>query len=307
MNPLSSNQNVTANHKKEPLLPVDKAAERPLWIVLVIMAFLAALALMSARMGERNYNTLNTDLAGAATVQLTDITALNRLDIAQQAMTLITQTVPNLTAVRVNDADALSLIKPWLGEDLAHGLPEGIALPVLITLDGSTLAQRSTLSAALERAGITAVIDDHSEWTDGLTRASRAFSVGSWLILLLTFFAGTAASAFATQSSMLAQSKTVSVFAQIGAPDKFIARLFIMRTIKVGAISAIIGALAALIFLGVFRILRGPSEAGLLPNLTPSLSDFVMLIALCIVFTIICAVAAGVSAKQILHRTRLYT
>jgi len=41
--------------KAEPLLPIDKAAERPLWVVLIIMAFLAALALLSARMGERNY------------------------------------------------------------------------------------------------------------------------------------------------------------------------------------------------------------------------------------------------------------
>lgn len=293
--------------KTEPLLPVDSAAERPLWVVLIVMAFLAALALLTARMGERNYKSLSAELAGAATVQLTDVSADSRLDIAQQAMTLIAQTEPSLSALRVNDADALSLIKPWMGEDLARGLPEGVALPVLITLDGSTQSQRAALAAAFDTAGISAVIDDHSEWSEDLTRASRAFSLGSWLILLLTFFAGTAASIFATQSAMAAQSKTVSVFAQIGAADNFIARLFLVRAVKIGVISAVVGALGALLFLGLFRLLRGPSEAGLLPILAPSVSDLVMLLALCIVFACVCAAAAGVSAKQILHRTRLYT
>lgn len=292
--------------KTEPLLPVDITAERPLWVVLIVMAFLAALALLSARMGERNYKGLQADLAGAATLQLTDITTENRLDIAQQALRLISKTAPDVTAARVNDADALSLIKPWMGESLSTGLPEGIALPVLITLSGSTAAQRETLREAFAGANISVVIDDHSEWSSDIERASRAFGIGSWLILLLTFFAGTAASVFATQSAMSAQAKTVSVFAQVGAADNFITRLFVMRAVKVGAVSAIIGAIGSLVFLGVYRLLRGPSENGLLPNLTPTLYDFGMLAALCFVFAVVCAVAAGASARQILNSTRLY-
>lgn len=297
----------TLKNRAEPLLPIDKTAERPLWVVLIIMAFLASLALLSARMGERNYDALQADLAGAATLQLTDITAANRLDTAQQALSLISQTQPDVSAVRVSDADALSLIEPWMGESLSQGLPEGVALPILITLNNSTETQRAAIGRALETTGISAVIDDHSEWSGDIARASRAFEIGSWLILFLTFFAGTAASVFAVQSAMSAQSKTVSVFAQVGASDKFIARLFVLRTVKVGIISAFIGAVGALLFLGLFRLLRGPSENGLLPALTPSLYDLVMLALLCAIFAVVCAVAAGVSAKQILHRTRLYT
>jgi len=299
--------NLIKQGKAEPLLPVDKTAERPLWVVLIIMAFLAALALLSARMGERNYDALQTNLAGAATIQLTDVTPENRLEAAQQMLALIKQTEPNVTAARVSDTDALTLIEPWMGKSLSGRLPEGIALPVLITLEGSTTAQRGRLKSAFDAAGLSAIIDDHSEWSGDISRASRAFSVGSWLILLLTFFAGTAASVFATQSAMSAQSKTVSVFAQVGAPDNFIARLFMMRATLVGAISCIVGAVGALVFLLVYRMLRGPSENGLLPALTPMPSDLGMLIALCVVFALICGAAAGVSAKQLLHSTRLYT
>ena len=106
---------------------------------------------------------------------------------------------------------------------------------------------------------------------------------------------------------MAAQSKTVSVFAQVGAPDNFITRLFIMRAVKVGAISALIGAAGALLFLGLFRLLRGPSDNGLLLGLTPTLYDGLFLLALCLIFTIVCAAAAGASARQILRSSRLYT
>jgi len=159
--------------KTEPLLPVDKTAERPLWVVLIIMAFLAALALLSARIGDRNYNALHTELAGAATVQLKDLAPNTRLETAQQALALI--------------------------------------------------------------------------------------------------------------KSTSAQSKTIAVFAQVGAADNFIARLFIIRTLKVGA------------------------DNGLLPSLTPALSDIFMLAALCLIFALVCSAAAGVSAKQLLSRNRLYT
>ncbi len=297
-----------ASHKSkaEPLLPIDKAAERPLWVVLIIMAFLAALALLSARMGDRNYSALQSELAGTATLQLKGLTPNNRLDIAQQALSLIETTAPNVNAQRVNDADAAALIEPWIGSNV-NNLPSGITLPVLISLSNSTASEREALARAFNAAAISAVIDDHSEWSSDLTRASRAFTIGSYLILGLTFFAGTAATIFSVQSAMSAQSKTIAVFAQVGTADNFIARLFIVRAIKVGAAAAIIGALGALLFLALFRVLRGPSENGLLPSLTPTLFDIVMLGALCLVFALVCAVAAGVSAKQILSRSRLYT
>lgn len=293
--------------KAEPLLPIDKAAERPLWVVLIIMAFLAALALLSARMGERNYSSLQADLAGTATVQLSDITPENRLETAQQALAVINSAEPDLSAIRLSDGDAMALIEPWIDESLTRGLPDGIALPVLMSLSGSTKAQRDNIRSALTEAGITAVIDDHSEWSDDISRAARAFSIGSWLIMLLTFFASTAASVFATQSAMSAQSKTVAVFAQVGTPDNFITRLLMMRAVKVGAVSAAIGAIGALLFLALFRLLRGPSQNGLLPSLTPTLSDVITLIVLCVIFALICAAAAGASAKQMLSSNRLYS
>ena len=295
-----------ASPKTEPLLPVDSTAERPLWVVLSIMAFFAVLALLSSRLGVRQYDGLTSNLAGQASVQLTDLTAQDRLDVAQQALAVISQTAPDVNAVRMNDADAAALLEPWLGESISAGLPEGIALPVMITLSDSTEAQRNSIAQALDAASISAVISDHKNWADELNRSARAFSLGSWLILLLTFFAGTAASIFATQSTMSAQSKTISVFAQVGAADNFITKLFVMRTIKVGAMSAFIGALCAILFLGLYRLLRGPSDSGLLMALTPSVADIVMIIALCVVFTVVCAVAAGVSARGILHKTRLY-
>lgn len=290
----------------EPLMPIDKAAERPLWVVLIIMAFLAALALLSARIGERHYSSQQANLAGQATIQLNGLTPVNRLDVAQKALTIIKTTQPNIRAARMSDAQSRALIEPWMGSALPAQLPEGIALPILITLEDSTEAQRDSLRQDLSAAAISVIIDDHSQWSNDISRASRAFRVGSWLILALTVFSGTAASIFSTQSTIAAQSKTVAVFAQVGTPDSFIARLLMVRAVKVGLISSAIGTISALMFLALFRLLRGPSANSLFPSLTPSFSDVIMLIILCIVFAFVCAAAAGASAKQMLRQTRLY-
>jgi cell division transport system permease protein len=252
------------------------------------MAFFAVLALLSSRLGVRQYAGLTSDLAGQASVQLTDLTAQNRLDVAQQALSIVAQTAPNVDAARLNDADAAKLLEPWLGDNVSTSLPEGITLPVLITLSGSTEAQRRSIAQALEAANIDAVIEDHNDWADELGRTARAYNLSSWLILLLTFFAGTA------------------VFAQVGAADNFITKLFVMRSMKVGAISAVMGAVGAFLFLGLYRLLRGPSDNGLLMSLTPRFSDITIVAALCLIFTAVCAISTAVSARGILHKTRLY-
>jgi cell division transport system permease protein len=291
----------------EPLLPIDRAAERPLWVVLIIMAFLAALSLLAANMGGRSYESWQTELSGAATVQLTNAAPQTRLSQTEQATGIIKTTRPNLSVSRVSDAEALSLIRPWLGEGFEAGLPEGVTLPVLIRLSKTTAQDRAAISKALSEGGIEAVIDDHSEWTADITKAARAFRIGSWLILLVTFFAGTAAVIFATHSAMSAQKQILSVFSQVGASDSFIAKLFVKRALKISLLAAAAGVLAALCFIAFYRLLRGPANIGLFPPLSPQLSDLILLLVLLVIFTAICVVSAGVSAKQILHKQRLYT
>jgi cell division transport system permease protein len=291
----------------EPLLPIDRAAERPLWVVLIVMAFLAALSLLAANMGGRSYENWQAELSGAATVQLTNAAPDTRLSQAEEAAKIIKAARPQLSVSRVSDSEALSLITPWLGEGFETGLPDGVTLPVLIRLSKTTAQDRDAIRDALSRGGIEAVLDDHSEWTQDITKAARAFRIGSWLILLVTFFAGTAATIFATHSAMTAQKQILSVFSQVGASDKFIAKLFIKRALKISLLAAAIGVLAAFGFMALYRLLRGPANIGLLPPLTPHLSDVILVIVMIFIFTGICVIAAGVSAKQILHKQRLYT
>lgn len=296
--------------KHEPLLPVDRSAERPLWVVLTVMAFLASLALLAANMGSRSYDVWQSQLTGAATVQLTALSQETRLADTQAALDIITATAPKLAPVRVSDDDAMALIEPWLGSPGRSGgpsLPAGITLPVLIRLSQSTPADRNTVAAALSAANIDAIVDDHSEWTADIARTSRAFRIGSWLILLVTFFAGTAATVFATHAVMIARRQIITVFAQVGASDNFITKLFIKRALMVSVSAAAVGSLSALGFITLYRLLRGPASLGLLPEFNLAVSDFILLLSLVIVFALICAVSAGISAKQLLHKHRLYT
>ncbi len=309
------NESVIERAGNEPLLPIDSSAERPLWVVLCVMAFFAALALLSARIGARSYSQWQSDLAGSATVQLSQVSAENRLEKAEQALSIIHATKPAVAASRLSDTDALALIKPWLGDstggeslggdDLA--LLDGITLPVLIRLQNSTKPDREALTQALGNAGLSVIINDHSQWGDDIARSARASRLSSWLILVMTFLASIAATIFATQAAMSAQAGVISVFAQVGASDGFISRLFILRSVKIGAVAGAIGGLGALGFIALYRLLRGPASSGLLPKLSLGLADIALLIGLAMVFALVCAAAAAFTAKKILQSTRLYS
>lgn len=302
---------IFAQAESQPLLPTDKAAERPLWVILIIMAFLAGLALLSARIGARNYAAWQTDLSGSATVQILELEKHDRSERTRQALDIIETTAPDARAVRLTDNEALALIEPWLGESLsiseAVPLPDDISIPVLIALDGSSAQNRREISARLEAEGFTVIVDDHSDWTGEISRTARAFNTASWLILVIAFFAATAATIFSTQSVMSAQAKTISVFAQIGTTDKFITKLFLKRAVKIGIISGLIGAAAALGFIALYRIIRGPAVHAALPSLSPTFADLLILIFMALVFGGVCALASSVSAKKILQKIRLYS
>jgi len=69
-----------------PLLPVNHATDRPLRVVLTIIAFLATLALLASRMSTRSYDNWQADLSGFATIQIMPVGEGDRERAASQAL-----------------------------------------------------------------------------------------------------------------------------------------------------------------------------------------------------------------------------
>lgn len=276
-----------------PLLPSRLRNARALWVVLIIMAMLAGCALLFARGSMRLSGAWQTQLTDTLTVQ---VILENSEDWDVQtnlARTTLADAVPGADIEIIPEDEAKALLKPWLGNAV---LPDDLPVPALINLTGQNMSS-ARVETALVDTGLTVNIDDNSRYADQLKgTAKRLVRLGLGTLLLI-LIAGLSVNIFATRAGMTAQKEIIRVLVQVGASDKFIAKLFIGQALRRGALGAAIGlSLAALLWM----VLSLTSEWGGLgwTGIGPGLIDIFWLICLGMIFAVICAAAAGVTAAR---------
>jgi len=288
---------------EQALLPVREAQGRSLFLTLTIIALLAGLALIFARVTDRMSDNWSADLQGSVTVQLVlDDQSTREADI-ELASQIIKSQLPGARISPLSAKEARSLLQPWLGN---LELPTDIPIPVLISVKDRDISapQSAALQEALVEAGLFAEVDDHSRWSDQIGRSGRRIQYFALGILALILTASIAISAFATQAALVAQHHIIRVLVQTGASDGFIARLFVAqawwRSLKAGILGAFLAAIAiALLALGDTE-----NYPLLWPDFEVRLFDNLWLIALALGFAVFSAFAAFLTAMQLLRRER---
>jgi len=279
--------------QEAPLLPGKLRNARALWVVLVIMALLAGCALLFARGSMRLSGDWQTQLSDTLTVQviLADASAWEQdTNLARETLRGV---FPAADIDVLPKAEAKELLRPWLGN---AELPENLPVPGLINLMGPDLNPR-TAQAALDAAGLTTNIDDNTRYADQLSGTARRLVAIGLGTLVLILIAGLSVNIFATRAGMTAQKEIIRVLVQVGASDKFIAKLFIGQAFRRGAIGAVIGlALAAILWL-CLSILGDWGGLGW-TGFRAGVVDILWLLGLGAVFAVICAAAAGVTATR---------
>jgi len=278
-----SKQHAELTAKTQAILPYNKKNDRPLFMVLVILAFLATLTLLATASGYRAAAGWQNNLAGKLTVQIkpsTEITSVENLSEAERAKTILTElgSVDLVTVLPPEHSRAL--LEPWLGD---VPLPEDLPLPILLDVQlssGATLDTKQA-TALLLAAGIRADIDDHSQWDAEIKRTTYAAQVLSYLALGLIIIASIAASVFATRAGLTSQRRLMDVLHQVGAPPDYTARLLSTRFATSGFKAGTMGAISALLVSVLVGMMFSTSGgfSYFLPGLHVSLTDIYLVIA----------------------------
>ena len=276
-----------------PLLPNKLRNVRALWVVLIIMALLAGCALLFARGSMRLSNDWQSQLSDTLTVQVMLETAEDweaQTDLARETLD---SAMPGADIAVLPQAEARALLQPWLGN---AALPDSLPVPGLINVTGQDLNAQSAQSA-LDAAGLRTNIDDNSRYANQLSRTARSFvSIGIGTLILM-LIAGLSVNIFATRAGMITQKDIIRVLVQVGATDKFIARLFIGQAFRRGTTGAAIGLLLSALLWLILSLFGDWGELGW-TALRAGTMDILWLIGLGTLFALICGVAAGATAAR---------
>lgn len=294
---------VQALPSEMPLLPRRASEERPLFVILTAMAFLAGLTLLIFLIGMRASQSWQNELSRTVTVQILHDGSQNVESLSGKAKAIVKQVFPNSQVGIMDAQEARGLLSPWIG-DLE--LPADIPLPIVIKVDRKTkgLAGIAGLQQAMVDAGLNADIDDHSVWSQNIRRTWRAVQTSMAAIIFIVMAASAAVAAYATQSVLRTRQTVIDVLAHVGAPDRFIAGLFVRRFLGLSLAAALTGAVAAFLFLVLFAAATKSYAVDILPVTGLRLPDFIALTVLILTMGLICAVIAGWTTLTKLRRDR---
>ncbi|MDJ1157433.1 ABC transporter permease [Chelatococcus sp. SYSU_G07232] len=234
--------------RNAPLVPAESTAGRALVTVIAILTFLAALAAGAAELVAGASSEWRSAISREVTIQVRPTPQRDvEADVARAAE--IARADPRVAEVKVySKAEAERLLEPWLGTGL-----DLVELPVprlvVVQLRQGEEPDTAALKRALAEAVPTASLDDHRLWIARLAAMAGTVVVVALVIVGLVLTAAALAIAFATRAAVAGNREILEVLHFVGADDRFIAREFQARFLKLGLRGGAIGGAAALLFI----------------------------------------------------------
>ena len=277
------------------------------WLV-GFMVYLAALALTAGIAMQKLVLRWDQGLAGRLTVQLPPPDSASpgaegrEVEARLAEVITLLQNTPGVTDAEALDRDEIAeLLEPWLGDGVHD---QDLPLPTLIsvTLDPEAAPDLGALSARLTRVVPGAVIDDHQRWLGNLL--DFAHTIETLAILIVIAVGGTAVITvvFVTRAGLSIHRRVIDLLHLIGAQDSYIARQFQGHALRLGLQGGSIGLVLALATILLIGHLVERSQAALLPDLSLSLAEWLLLALLPLATALVAMVTARITVLRNLSR-----
>jgi cell division transport system permease protein len=244
------------------IFPTDAAPWRALGVTMAVMCYLACLALAGLLLAQHATSAWISDVSTEVTILVRPLEGVD-VDVEVAKAVSFAKAVEGVTAVTALDkSEAAKLLEPWLGKDVATGLP----LPRLIALqlDSKIKPDFSGLEQALSSQVKGASLDTHQKWQKEFANLGRALIILAAAVLALIALATTALVSYAARSVMETHASVIEVLKLVGAEPSFIAKANDKQFLTVGIVAGGCGfifGLLSLMALGYFIPQTGTQTA----------------------------------------------
>lgn len=252
------------------------------WLI-AFMVYLAALSLASVMAAHKITARWDQGLSARLTVQVPPPDPVTgRKDMADhvaevQASLLGT---PGIAAAEILPEERIeALLRPWLGDGV---LDDNLPLPALIAVetDRGTPLDLGALTVRLERVAPGATIDDHQQWLGNVLDLAETIETVAAMVVLAVSFCAVITVIFVTRTGLAIHRQVIELLHLIGAQDSYIARQFQGHALRLGLVGGAMGLVLALFTVILIGYLLERTQSGLLPSLTLSAGQVLVLLSL---------------------------
>lgn len=285
-----------AQAKRSPLLPKEDAREAALFFVVAALCFLAALTGLATRAAYGAAESWAGQVQGEVTIRL-----LEGGEETSQSLANLMMELPGVQNAEPEDRqDTEKLLAPWLGDRLPEDLP--VSRYIAVQVDPEAENMTAKILEAAEGSGFQIEVEDHELWARDVERSLGILRLVGLVALGLLVTIVVSVIAFATHAALLARRDVVNVLHTCGASDRFISRLFEYRFFGLGLRAGILGALFALFgaMLLFFAAKQSGDRSWLLPQMSPDVGTFLVLIITPIVSALVAMIAARLTVGRAL-------
>ncbi len=229
------------------IFPTDAAPWRALGVTMAVMCYLACLAMGGLLLAQRATSAWISDVSNEVTILVRPLEGVD-VDVELAKAANLAKAVEGVTVVTALDkSEAAKLLEPWLGKDVATGLP----LPRLISVQISPSAKPdfATLAMALNTTVKGASLDTHQKWQKEFANLGRALIILAAAVLALIALATTTLVSYAARSVMETHTSVVEVLKLVGAEPSFIAKANDKQFLTVGIVASGLGLILGLLSL----------------------------------------------------------
>lgn len=267
------------------------------WLIVftaAAMTFLAVIAFAFASSSQRVANSWTEELASSLTVRIS--APIDQMAAQTTTALQVLQTTPGIASARlIRIEEQEDLLEPWLGSGVDL---EGFSLPQLIAVEETKEgADRESLRLRLEAEAPGAQLDDHGRWQGPLIDAATAMRNLGLIVLLLVLAGLLAVVILAVQAAIVSNSNNIATLRLIGARDAFIIQAFVRRITLRAMGGALIGTVAALLF-----VWFQPSQDAFPAPLTLVGQEWIIACVFVILVAVISFVASRIAAHFTLKR-----
>jgi len=273
------------------------------WII-GCMVYLAALALAATMGADRLAERWRSDLSGSFSIQVppnASTTASERERLLSDILDGVGK-MPEVAGVHlIGDAEKQRLLEPWLGP---NGVPEDVRLPDLVVVRLRSDAPVDLEAVKVRVAALTpdASFEDHARWQGDMLAFTHSIELLASIIIGLIAAAAVTTVIFVTKTGLSIHRRVIEIVHLVGAYDSYIAKQFLLHSMRLGLIGGIGGvALAGLTLLGLDRLL-GHGQTSLLPALALDINQWLALAVVPVAVSIVAMITAHLTVLYVLGR-----